>query len=156
MIKAKKLYIVNWILEIILLITLIFIYYLVQPLQTSKVLYIPSGSISAIITHLKAKKISFTAFDMAFLRLMGSPQQGWIYLGEYKMNHGDFLYKLTTAKAAMEEITLIPGETTYEFFRLLAQRLDLNADILYKEFLAFSYYEDVDLVPDTYKLPIGI
>lgn len=154
--KANKLYKVNWILEIILLTVLIFIYYLIQPLQTSKVLYVPSGSISAIITHLQEKKITLTALDKTFLRFIGMPQQGWIYMGETEMTHGDFLYKLTTAKAAMEEITLIPGETTYAFCKQLAQKLSLDTDKLYKAFTDLAYYKEGALVPDTYKLPIGI
>lgn len=154
--KANKLYRVNWIFEIILLTVLLFMYYLAQPLHTSKVLYIPSGSIGAIISHLKAKNITVTAMDKTFLRFFGSPQQGWIYMGSTQMNHGDFLYKLTTAKAAMKAVTLIPGETTYIFSQQLAQELDLNADILYKEFTDIAYFEEGALVPDTYQLPIGI
>ncbi len=156
MIKAKKLYRMNWIFEIILLMALLFIYYLAQPLQTSKVLYIPSGSISAIITHLKSKNISLTAFDKSFLRLIGSPQQGWIYMGDTRMTHGDFLYRLTRAKAAMKTVTLIPGETTYEFSGQLANVFGLNADKLYSEFQQIAHYQEGALVPDTYSLPIGI
>jgi len=156
MIKVKKLYRVNWIVEIILLTALLLIYYLVQPLQTSKVLYIPSGSISAIITHLKAKNISLTALDKSFLRLIGSPQQGWIYMGDTRMTHGDFLYRLTRAKAAMETVTLIPGETTYEFSHQVANVFTLDANKLYSEFKGIAHYEEGALVPDTYSLPIGI
>ena len=90
------------------------------------------------------------------MRFLGSPQQGWIYMGEKQMTHGDFLYKLTHAKAAMSEVTLIPGETTYGFSKQLAHELDLNADILYKYFTTLGHYEEGSLVPDTYSLPIGI
>jgi len=154
--KAKKLYRVNWIFEIILLTALLLIYYLAQPLQTSKVLYIPSGSISAIITHLNDKKISLTSMDKSFLRFLGSPQRGWIYMGQTEMTHGDFLYKLTHAKAAMMEVTLIPGETTYGFSVQLAHDLNLDAEKLYKAFSSLGHYKEGSLVPDTYHLPIGI
>ena len=77
-------------------------------------------------------------------------------MGQEKMTHGDFLYRLTTAKAAMQEITLIPGETTYQFSQQLASTLGLNAQKLYAALIEFSHYEEGGLVPDTYKLPIGI
>ena len=154
--KDKRLYIVNWILEIILLTALFFIYYLAQPIQTSKVLYVPSGSISAIITHLKAKNIALTSIDKTFLRFIGSPQQGWIYMGSHKMTHGDFLIKLTHAKAAMTEVTLIPGETTYGFSQQLAKELNLQTDKLYSAFTELGHYKEGSLVPDTYRLPLGI
>jgi len=155
-IKAKQLYIINWIFKIILLAALLLIYYLAQPLQTSKVLYIPSGSVSAIITHLKDKKIPLTSLDKTFLRFVGRPQQGWIYMGQTEMTHGDFLYKLTHAKAAMTEVTLIPGETTYTFSKELSTKLNLDADKLYNAFKHKSPYKEGSLVPDTYKLPLGI
>ncbi len=154
--NAKRLYIVNWIFEIILLTALLLIYYLAQPLQTSKVLYVPSGSISAIISHLKDKKISLTSFDKTILRFIGSPQQGWIYMGQKEMTHGDFLLKLTRSKAAMTEVTLIPGETTYVFSVQLAKELGLDAEKLYKAFTSIGHYEEGSLVPDSYKLPLGI
>lgn len=155
-IKAKRLYMVNWIFEIILLTALLLIYYLAQPLQTSKVLYIPSGSISTIITHLKDKNITLTSLDKTILRFIGSPQQGWIYMGQNKMTHGDFLYKLTRAKAAMIDVTLIPGETTYAFCVQLSKELGLDIDKLYTAFTTLGHYEEGSLVPDTYSLPIGI
>ena len=90
------------------------------------------------------------------MRFIGSPQQGWIYMGETQMTHGDFLYKLTHAKAAMTEVTLIPGETTFGFSQQLSKELDLNADVLYAYFKELAHYEEGALVPDTYNLPIGI
>jgi UPF0755 protein len=155
-INAKRLNIVNWIFEIILLTALLLIYYLAQPLQTSKVLYVPSGSIGTIIAHLKDKNITLTSLDKTFLRFIGSPQQGWIYMGQTKMTHGDFLYKLTRAKAAMVDITLIPGETTYAFSWQLSKELGLDVAKLYKAFTSLGHYEEGSLVPDTYSLPIGI
>nr|WP_275856083.1 endolytic transglycosylase MltG [Sulfurimonas sp. MAG313] len=137
-------------------IIVFFIYYLAQPIHTSKVLYIPSGSISAIITHLQDKNIPLTTLDKTFLRFFGKPQQGWILMGAKQMTHADFLYKLTHAKAAMTQITLIPGETTYGFSVQLAKELNLDAKQLYKAFSMLGHYKEGALVPDTYKLPIGI
>jgi len=142
--------------EIILFTVLFVIYYLAQPLHTSKVLHIPSGSISAIISHLQDKNIPLTSIDKTFLRFLGSPQQGWIYMGSKEMTHGDFLYRLTHAKAAMTSVTLIPGETSYGFSQQLASELNLDAKTLYDNFTRYAPYEEGSLVPDTYNLPIGI
>lgn len=94
--------------------------------------------------------------DKTLLRFIGSPQQGWIDMGRTQTNHGDFLYRLAHAKAAMQAITLIPGETTYVFCDELAQSLGLNAKELYAAFMIKAYYPEGALVPDTYQLPIGI
>lgn len=87
---------------------------------------------------------------------MGSPQQGWIYMGSKEMTHGDFLYRLTHAKAAMTSVTLVPGETTYGFSQQLASDLDLDEKTLYESFIKYAPYKEGSLVPDTYNLPIGI
>jgi len=68
----------------------------------------------------------------------------------------DFLYKLTTAKAALQDVTLIPGETTYVFLTQLATELKLDFTILQDEFSRQSLMSEGALVPNTYKMPVGI
>jgi len=77
-------------------------------------------------------------------------------MGHNEMRHGDFLYKLTHAKAAMTEVILIPGETTYAFSTQLAKELNLDAAVLYDAFVSIGHYTEGSLVPDTYSLPLGI
>ncbi len=77
-------------------------------------------------------------------------------MGEEKMTHGDFLYKLTHSKAALTQLTLIPGETTYAFSQQLAAELGLDAMKLYAYFNEYGHYSEGALVPDTYNVPIGI
>ena len=105
----------KWILEIILIILLSFMYYLNQSVESPKVIYIPKGSINNIISQLAVNNYNVSKVDSILLRLIGSPQSGWINVGVNKSTRGDFLYKLTTAKVALQDITLIPGETTYIF-----------------------------------------
>jgi len=66
------------------------------------------------------------------------------------------LYKLTTAKAALQSVTLIPGETTYVFLDELCKNLKLDRDILEQEYNKYTPIEEGALVPNTYKIPIGI
>jgi UPF0755 protein len=68
----------------------------------------------------------------------------------------DFLYKLTTAKAALENVTLIPGETTYIFLNQLAKSLNLDAKKLQYEFTKQSKIKEGAFVPNTYMIPKGI
>lgn len=123
---------------------------------TPKVVYIPSGSISKIITQLSLQNYNVTKLDAIILRFLGSPQKGWIYIGSNKVTRADFLYKLTTAKAAMEDVTLIPGETTYIFLDQLSESLGLDRDLLQKYYDKYSRYKEGEFVPNTYKLPIGM
>ena len=87
---------------------------------------------------------------------MGSPQQGWIEMHTEQNTKADFLYKLTTAKAALQNVTLIPGETSYIFFDQLAQKLHLNRALLSQEFEKQSRHKEGAFVADTYKIPLGI
>ena len=99
----------------VLIILLSFMYYLNKPIKTSNVVYIPPGSINQIISQLKSKKYDVSKLDSFLLRLIGSPQSGWINMQSTHLTKADFLYKLTRAKAALQNITLIPGETSYIF-----------------------------------------
>ena len=125
-------------------------------IKTNEVVYIPKGSINQIITHLQKKNYNVTKLDSLVLRFVGTPQSGWIYIGEKKLTRADFLYRLTKAKAAMVDVTLIPGETTYIFLNKLAKKLSLDRAKLQYEFQRQSPLPEGALVPDTYKLPIGI
>ena len=131
-------------------------YYLNKPVNSPKVVYIPKGSINKIISHLHSKNYNVSKLDTFLLRIIGSPQSGWINIGKTVSTRGDFLYKLTTAKAALQNVTLIPGETTYIFLHQLAKELNLNAELLKSEYAAQSSYPEGVLAPNTYSLPIGI
>ena len=154
--KMKKLTIAKYVLEIMLIIMLSFMYYLNKPIRTPKVLYIQAGSINQIIAQMQVKKYDVSKLDSLVLRFIGSPQSGWINIGTMYNTKADFLYKLTRAKAALQNVTLIPGETSYIFLRQLASNLDLSIEKLHSEYAMQTSVEDGAFVPDTYKIPIGI
>ena len=116
----------------------------------------PQGSITKIITHLQNKEINVSPIDAFLMRFIGMPQQGWINIGSERLNHADFLKRLSTAKAAMKNITLIPGETTYIFLQQLSSKLSLDHKVLLQEYKKQSPFKEGAFVPDTYKLPRGI
>ena len=152
----KKLTIVKYIFEIVLIIILSFMYYLSKPMDTSKVIYIPRGSINEIITQLSSNGYDLNKLDSLILRVIGLPQSGWIDIGVEHTTKADFLYKLTTAKAALQNITLIPGETTYIFLDQLSLALDLDRKKLQQEYDLQTDIKEGVFVPNTYRLPVGI
>ena len=119
-------------------------------------LYIPQGSINQIISQLKDKNYDVCKLDTFILRFIGSPQSGWINMGTTFNTKADFLYKLTTAKAALQNVTLIPGETTDIFLNQLAKNLHLDREKLQEAFEKYAPIKEGVFVPDTYKIPIGI
>ncbi|MGE0739365.1 endolytic transglycosylase MltG [Sulfurimonas sp.] len=152
----KRVIVANWIFEIALIIALSFMYYLNQPIKSPRVIYIPEGSINKIITQMQQKHYNVTKLDTLLLRIMGSPQSGWIDMKTTDNSRWDFLYKLTTAKAALVDIRLIPGETTYIFLNQLAEQLQLSRELLEKEYALETKQKEGAFAPNTYKLPMGI
>jgi len=148
--------IVKWIFEIVFIIVLSFMYYLNQPVVTQKVVYISKGSINQIITQLKNRNYNVSKLDSLLLRIIGNPQSGWIELGETIGSRGDFLYKISHAKAALQNITLIPGETTYIFLKQISSKLNLDFKELQEQYAMQTKQKEGALVPNTYKLPLGI
>ncbi len=119
-------------------------------------MFIPKGSINKIITQLRDRNYNVSELDSLLLRFIGSPQSGWIDMKDTHCVRGDFLYKLTRAKAALQDITLIPGETTYIFLNQLSEKLNLSREKLQWEYDQQSKQKEGALVPNTYKMPVGI
>ena len=154
--KESRLIIVKYIFDIVLITILSFMYYLNEPIQSPKVIYIPKGSINQIIAQLHSDNYNVGKLDSLILRLVGSPQSGWINLSDIRTTRADFLYQLTTAKAALQDVTLIPGETTYIFLQELSKNLNLNFKKLQEEYKEQTPIAEGAFVPNTYKLPLGI
>ena len=105
---------------------------------------------------MQAENYDISKLDAFFLALLGSPQSGWVDMKTTKNTKADFLYKLTRAKAALQNVTLIPGETTYVFLQQLSSKLHLDFDKLMSAYLAHASVEEGMFVPDTYRVPLGI
>lgn len=127
-----------------------------QPLYSTKVIFIPKGSTSSIITYLNKSGYELNTIDSTVVRLFGYPQSGWIDLKEELMSRGDFLHKLTTSKAALKTVTLIPGETSYFFLNQLSNKLNLSREKLQSSYDKFAYKSDGNILAETYHLPLGM
>jgi UPF0755 protein len=145
-----------WAENIAVVFIISFAFYTTIPLKTTQTLFVPQGSINTIISQLTKKGYELSIIDNYILRLMGSPQTGWIHIGKNELNRIDFLYKLTSSKAMIEKVTLIPGETSELFFEDLAKDLKLNKTKLKKYYHEFSSYPEAGIYADTYYVPYGI
>lgn len=94
--------------------------------------------------------------DYYLIRLIGYPQSGWIDLKATKMTRGDFYYKLTTSKAALRSITLVPGETYVYFFKDLAKKFNLSYDKLIYYYDKYKTKADGNILAESYSLPRGM
>ncbi len=132
------------------------LFYLSKEVNTSKIVYIPSGSIDQIITYLKSKNFEVSKIDGFLIRFFGTPQSGWINIGKKRLSRGDFLYALTHSKAPLVNITLIPGETKEIFFERISKKLNLSFFLLEKSYAKLTSIRDGVILPNTYKVPLGI
>lgn len=155
-IKMNKNLIVLNIIEFFLIICIAVLFYLSQSVYSTKVIYIPKGSTNAIISYLNKSGYELNFIDKIIVRFMGYPQQGWIDLKAQKMTKADFLYKLVTSKAALKEVTLIPGETYYFFLKDIAATMNLSEVKLFKEYKKYAFKEDGNILAETYSLPLGM
>lgn len=99
-----------------------------------------------------------TFIDTYILKFIGKPQSGWISINKdtnSTLNRFDFLHAITTSKAALSSITLIPGETSYYFLREIANSYNLNINDVENAYFQLSPLNDGIIFPDTYDLPLA-
>jgi len=143
-------------IDIFLILTIIFSYYFTLTVDSKRVLFIPKGSTNYIIAYLDKKNYSLNIMDKWLIKSFGYPQSGWIDLKDTKMTKYDFLYKLTKSKAALINITLIPGETYYFFLKELSNKLKIKEKLLFDTYNSLAYKQDGNIISQTYFLPIGM
>jgi len=136
------------VIEYLMILIIFCLFYLIQPVKTNRIIYIPNGSLNYTIKRLQKNDIDILKIDKYILFLLGKPQSGWIDLKKTKMTKFDFLYKLTTSKAALKKITIIPGETDYFIYKQIAKKMG------FKNFKCSNIPTNF-LYPNTYYLPYG-
>lgn len=152
--KINKILVV---IEMMLLLIFLIIYYLALPIKVKKLVHIPHGSVTKIITHLRQNEsISVGNIDKYLFRFFGQPQSGWIDLKSEVLTKGDLLYRLSHSKAAVKSIILFPGETTYFFLKSLSESFDLNETLLTQHYEKRMPVAEGFIIPETYNIPMGL
>ena len=154
--EKKKSLIAFDITEIFLVFCIIILFYVTIPMSSTKVLFIPKGSTNNTISYLNNTGFELNIIDKVILRSIGFIQSGWINVNENNLTKMDFLYKLTTSKAALRNVTLIPGETSYVFIKQLAKDFNLSEKKLQETYDKHAYKLDGNILADTYSLPYGM
>jgi len=147
---------IPWIEHFVLILIITFAFYTTIPIKTTQTLLVPQGSIGHIITQLTKQGYALSPIDKYIIVFLGKPQSGWINIGANRLNRIDFLYKLTTAKAKMEKVTLIPGETSELFLNILSKELNLDRTKLDTYYKKFASYPEAAIFSNTYYVPYGI
>ena len=153
--KSPNLIIFN-IIEFILVCLIAVLIYGNTYITSTKILFIPKGSTTHIISYLNKNGVEMGTVDEIIIKSLGLVQSGWIDIGQSRLTRLDFIYKLITAKAALKTITLIPGETSYVFFKRLASEFELSEEKLTELYNQYAYKADGNILAETYSLPLGM
>ena len=148
---------ISFLLKLSIFIIIALIFYFSLPIKTTKTVVLPKGSITKVIENLKKQGYELTILDTYLLAYgLDSPKSGTLIIGGKKMSHIAFLRKLSSAKEAINVVTLIPGETKTIFLEELAQNQALDKVKLNKSYDELSNYKEAGIVPETYHLPKNI
>jgi len=138
-------------LKLSVLLVVMFIIYISLPIKTTETISLPKGSITKTIEYLKTEGYSVNTIDTYILAyLLKQPKSGTLIIGEGSMSRISFLKKLSSAKEAINIVTLIPGETLPIFLEELAQKQQLNLSKLNEAYLKYAPYQEAGIIPDTY------
>ncbi len=148
---------ISFFLAITILIVIALIFYFSMPIKTTQKVILPKGSITKVVEHLKKQGYNLTILDTYLLAYgLDSPKSGTLLIGGEEMSRITFLKKLSTAKEAINVVTLIPGETKVIFLEELAKNQALDIDKLNKAYNEFSSYKEAGILPETYHLAKNI
>lgn len=140
-----------------ILILISFIFYFTLPIKTTQTVVLPKGSVTKVVEHLKQQGYPLTILDTYCLAyVLKAPKSGTLHIGEEKMSRINFLKKLSSAKEAIDVITLIPGETRPVFLETLAKQQNLSLEKLESAYSQYASYEEAGIMPETYHLPQNI
>ena len=152
--KLKPIFVIS---ELVLVFIVVFLFYFGRPIHlASAQMKIPPGNISSTLLYLNRHHIPVTKIDEILIRRFGYPQKGWIDLKTKSLTRLDFLYQLTTAKAPLFALKVIPGETTLWLFRMLSKKYGYSEKVLRNVYLRLAPYPEGVIFADTYLLPKGI
>ena len=144
---------ISFILKFTILLLIALIFYFTLPIKTTKSVILPKGSVTKVVNTLKKQGYSLTVLDTYLLAyLLDSPKSGTLNIGGKEMSRIAFLRKLSTAKEAINIVTLIPGETKVIFLQELAENQALDLQMLNKYYDEFSHYKEAGIIPETYHL----
>ena len=148
---------ISFLLKLTIFIVIALIFYFSLPIKTTKTVVLPKGSITKVIEHLKKQGYKLTTLDTYLLAYgLNSPKSGTLIIGGKEMSRIAFLRKLSSAKEAIDVVTLIPGETRVVFLKELAENQALDEDKLNRAYDELSSYKEAGIVPETYHLPKNI
>jgi UPF0755 protein len=153
---SAKIIIAFNIVDFIIISLICILFYLTISLDSKRVIFIPKGSTQSVISYLNKEKYGLNIVDYYIINLIGYPQSGWIDLKAKTMSKYDFIYKVCTSKAALRDITLVPGETYYYFLQDISKKLKIDFESLLTIYYTKRYKLDGNIVPQTYSLPIGM
>jgi len=140
-------------LKLLVVLILFFLVYISLPIKTTQTVTLPKGSITKSIEHLKKQGYPLTRIDTYILAyLLNQPKSGILTIGKGSMSRIKFLQKLSSAKEAIDIVTLIPGETLAIFLEELAEKQNLDLKKLIQSYNKFSSYQEAGIVPDTYHI----
>ena len=124
-----------------------------MPIKTTQTVTLPKGSITKTINHLNMQGYDLNKFDAYIMDyLLKQPKSGTLTIGEESMSRIGFLQKLSSAKEAVNIITLIPGETRPLFLADIAKTQNLDLEVLERQYSTFSSYKEAGIIPDTYHI----
>lgn len=132
---------------------LLFFIYLYMPIDTTQTVTLPKGSITKTINALNSQGYNLNKIDAYIIDyILDKPKSGTLLIGKKSMSRIKFLQKLSSAKEAIDIITLIPGETRPIFLEQLSKKYNLDRDKLEQEYNRSSPYQEAGIIPDTYHI----
>ena len=139
-------------IKIILLIIIAVLIYLIFPLKSDKLIYIPKQTNKYYSSNLKTQDTPLNSLDILILKLL-KPKDGWVRVSDNTNRLKLFKEILNNPREARRVMVMYGGDTIKHFTKTIAKQAKLDSKKLLKIYYKLSPFKEGGIVAGRYQIP---
>ena len=126
--------------------------YLLIPLKSDKLIYIPSAKDKDFNQAIKLQDTPLNSFDLAILRVF-KIKSGWVRVSTPINRYKLYQVLLNAKREPTRKVVMYGGDTILNFSKTVAKQTNLNVDKLIKAYEELSPFYEAGILAQKYDIP---
>ena len=138
--------------KVILLIIISIAIYLLLPLKSDKLIYIPSKTDKHFNQAIKMQMTPLNSLDIAILKFYNI-KEGWVRVSNKTNRYKLYKELLKNKRESTRKIIMYGGDTIFNFSKTVAKQTELNRDKLINVYKELSPFHEAGILAKKYNIP---